>query len=445
MKLTADEFRARILLQAMLPPLPKAPPPASPETVKAGVEVVVLQDFMSDSGAQDKVLLKEGQVGVVKKLNDAGHASIDFEAHRKLQWVAKSHLHQLGLHLPEEPANTADDDVEYVSSFKRRMRAEFEEALEYSLQRRVKRMEQRLNLVRQQTGSGSVKPAPAAAVATPPQSEDNSSMDPLTKSLADALRSKPLVKAYGPSGTQERLADPPEKEEEAVNESVTLKLTLQSLEQNVAARRRQIASLNQQVATCQDLCRSMKEQADQAVEREKAIRHNAVDLRDVHREQIARQSQRVTELQRSVEKSEQCATTYRTEFRKQRRYLVQCERISAFGGRNTSSKHPAGDIALALQPLPFHEERPETWDVGTAIANPYNVDSWPFEPNVLARRTFHQGGTLEPFQEEDEDDLEEDKRRLRSFVPGLRLPRRDSEEHDDNEDYDGPTGTSRSF
>eukprot|EP00429_Kryptoperidinium_foliaceum_P136779 CAMPEP_0176264406 /NCGR_PEP_ID=MMETSP0121_2-20121125/41614_1 /TAXON_ID=160619 /ORGANISM="Kryptoperidinium foliaceum, Strain CCMP 1326" /LENGTH=90 /DNA_ID=CAMNT_0017604411 /DNA_START=42 /DNA_END=310 /DNA_ORIENTATION=- len=60
---------------------------------------------MSDSGATDKVLLKKGQSGVVKRINASGHASINFEDHKKLQWVTAANLRRLATEreLLEEP------------------------------------------------------------------------------------------------------------------------------------------------------------------------------------------------------------------------------------------------------------------------------------------------------------------------------------------------------
>merc|ERR1711957_261782 len=98
---------------------------------------------------------------------------------------------------------------------------------------------------------------------------------------------------------------------------------------------------------------------------------------------------------------------------------------------------------MASRPIMLaDEEEPETWDVGTAFANPYVCDSWPFEPNVLANRTFKQEGTMEPCKEETKEDMENEKMRL----PNLRaLPMPGRFDDDDSEDDMAPAGTSRSL
>ena len=54
----------------------------------------------------------------------------------------------------------------------------------------------------------------------------------------------------------------------------------------------------------------------------------------------------------------------------------------------TRKRHPAGEIFCPPSPyLDDDEHYGELWDVATGGgANPYNVDSWPMEPNVLAQK-----------------------------------------------------------
>ena len=51
------------------------------------------------------------------------------------------------------------------------------------------------------------------------------------------------------------------------------------------------------------------------------------------------------------------------------------------------------------------------------VANPYVCDSWPFEPNVLAKRT-PQESAMPTFEEETEEELREAERGLRSSEHG---------------------------
>merc|ERR1712137_844726 len=104
-------------------------------------------------------------------------------------------------------------------------------------------------------------------------------------------------------------------------------------------------------------------------------------------------------------------------------YMYDKER----GGSDRLNKFPAGDVFLVPQPLPMDEEKgSDPWDVGTSIANPYEVDSWPFEPNVLARRTPKEApmGDAASVAEETLEDLMEAQRPSRTNPfqgPGLNL------------------------
>ncbi|CAJ1379846.1 unnamed protein product [Effrenium voratum] len=73
-------------------------------------------------------------------------------------------------------------------------------------------------------------------------------------------------------------------------------------------------------------------------------------------------------------------------------------------------RHPAGEIFLAPPPVVLDDDEPQDepmWDVGTSHCNPYCVDSWPFEPNVLAAKASAQPN-LNHWDEGDEDDEYDD-------------------------------------
>lgn len=58
------------------------------------------------------------------------------------------------------------------------------------------------------------------------------------------------------------------------------------------------------------------------------------------------------------------------------------------------SRPPKVFIAPPPVTRPYEDEDGEEegpgWNVGASHCNPYKVDSWPFEPNVLAQRMSHQ-------------------------------------------------------
>lgn len=121
------------------------------------------------------------------------------------------------------------------------------------------------------------------------------------------------------------------------------------------------------------------------------------------------------------------------------------------GGPEAIKNHPCGEVFVAPMPTPMGDDLPKVWDVGNAIANPYVCDSWPFEPNFLARRT-PQEMLMAPCAEETEDDiLEEEGKRRNPFRPGfaLRLPNPGHSDDEDGDDFDGryqgPSDTARSL
>jgi len=465
----AQDVGARLALRAFWPlrpepaqrrrPVAKARP-REVKAIETASNVVVCEDFMSDSGAQDKVLLKVGERGVVKKIIDSGHASIDFEDHKKLQWVSKGNLHKLkvaadGADAVSEPDDEGADEEEdplpnpCSSSLRRQVLEQLNDALDAGFARRLERLEKKFELLQRGpaacAGAAALK-SDAAVVsptfAPPPRVSTKS----LSRALARALRTKPPGKRYGPTEKQEKFVDPPEKDEDVVPESMTLSLTLQCTKQNVASRRRQIVSLREQVLACQDICATVQERVEAACASEKALLSDASLLVQMHGDGMNRRRTRVQELTKDFNKSEEKAKRVQIIFHDQRRYLMQHERVAAImDGFTFLARHKAGDVALVPQPLPFDEEPPESRDVATAIANPYNVDSWPFEPNVLARRTFNQEVPMERFIEETKEDLEKERLRFRNpFWPEVRLPQQKADDDDQVDAYGAPSTTSRS-
>ncbi|CAD7938945.1 unnamed protein product [Amoebophrya sp. A120] len=79
--------------------------------------------------------------------------------------------------------------------------------------------------------------------------------------------------------------------------------------------------------------------------------------------------------------------------KQQRQFFKHTETFGDSPIEITKQKHPAGEIFMPPPPLADEDEDAygDLWDVGTgAGANPYNVDSWPLEPNVLAQKINKQ-------------------------------------------------------
>lgn len=167
-------------------------------------------------------------------------------------------------------------------------------------------------------------------------------------------------------------------------------------------------------------------------------------LHGAHSEKVGRHRSRLKQIADSLSDTRSQAKYYRSLAQQQRAYFLQRERVAVQGGSKLLARHPTGEIFLVPLPAAIGDDTPKhVWDVGTAIANPYVCDSWPFEPNVLARRCF-QEAPMSPFSEEtpeDLEDLEEERESLRyPFRSGMQLPPA-SDDDDDDDAY--PTGTAR--
>jgi hypothetical protein len=109
--------------------------------------------------------------------------------------------------------------------------------------------------------------------------------------------------------------------------------------------------------------------------------------------------------------------------KRQRAFFMQSERV-ATEGVNIFRKHPAGELFLAPPPVYLEDDidedpRKPPWDIGTSHINPYTIDSWPFEPNVLAQKASAEPNL--PRWEEEDGMVDSD----------------DSEDADSREDYCG--------
>lgn len=360
------------------------------------------------------------------------------------------------------------EEADSSSKLHRKVRDEVDGILKGSLMRRLEQLEQKVqqewrkDLAKGSTDLAAAASSTATSAASRPVStrcssetqmegvEDSAAdVRSLSEAVAQALRTavrcaKPPQKAFGPTKRQEQLLDPPEKVEEIVREVDTLRATLRSLEGTLGNRERQIGALLQQLETCKSMLQECQEEARVATDSLSQLQADPGLLKQTQADRMTRRRARVAALAAKLEWSTSQARHYRALAQQQRAFFLQSERVAVSGGKMAITRHPAGEVALVPQPPTMDDEKPEVWDVGTAIADPYRVDSWPFEPNVLAKRA-PQESSMQPFVEETEEDLMEEDRRFRNpFRSGfnLRLPAHGDE---DDERYDGPSETSRSL
>jgi len=361
---------------------------------------------------------------------------------------------------PVSRATGGGDDIgppkEHMSTLQQQLRAEMEDVLRASLQRRLKRIEQKVRILCSDGGVNLTSATSSVAVSgatfgpsVSVQTEDSEAAQRLITVLERSLQSAEMAsrttqKTYGPSGKQSKLPDPvDEKRDDLVLEEKCMENSLTDLVRALNSRERQIGALQSQLDSCKNMC---KEKEDATTAAKNALRelvaHPASPPR-IHEERLCRLRQRVAELRRNLDNTQEKAMHYQKLAEQQRRYYLQNERVAIHGDR--LRRHPAGEISQVPRPLPLGDMKAEGFDVGTAIANPYICDSWPFEPNVLAQRTSKEA-TMQMCIEETPEDLEEECMRLHFLQLRLPTPGRGYDDEDDFDDhYTSPSETARSL
>eukprot|EP00933_Yihiella_yeosuensis_P062330 TRINITY_DN65285_c0_g1_i1.p1 TRINITY_DN65285_c0_g1~~TRINITY_DN65285_c0_g1_i1.p1 ORF type:complete len:498 (-),score=133.19 TRINITY_DN65285_c0_g1_i1:221-1714(-) len=250
-------------------------------------------------------------------------------------------------------------------------------------------------------------------------------------------------KEFGPTDRQLGLRDPPEKHFYGYDEEEAEQISLGTLQRNLGKRDAQTTELHKQLRVARQELWLRAAEARDAKARLQAL------LADPSRGSAA-QAEAIQTLQSEVrDLSTQLADTQFKErqwsaiAKRQRAFFMQSERMS----QETTSllrRHPAGDIFLAPPPVLLEDEeiRDEPlWDVGTSHCNPYCVDSWPFEPNVLAARASAAPNLNRWDEGEDEDyeeccdDEEDEEQLLRAW--GRREGGPQPPHHAEDEEMDG--------
>lgn len=375
-----------------------------------------------------------------------------------------------------------DDSVPTTSTFHRHLRAEFDDVLKASLSRRHSRLERHVNRLIEGQGNGNNNAqeqeniehkaatngngnlAPASTSVNDEGVQTNSSgsqdywleerkwgdtrpdqklADSFVKAYNRAVQSTwPLQKKWGPSRRQNNFEDPPYKEEKLEKEVVTIRATLATLNQNVNSRERQLGSLKAQIAEAKKIEREDEGNVAQVEETLRQVQDPS-KLPSAQEKRRKLQKEAHDKVEKDLKEAKAEATRYQGLVKQQHAFFMQAETIYCQErGAERMQRFPAGEVFLVPQPLPMDDDKGgDSWDVGTAVANPYEVDSWPFEPNVLARRCPKEC-PMDNVTEETLEDLMEAQRpgRTNPFRgPGLNLNLRNDEEDD------GPTTTSRSL
>mmetsp|Transcript_22338 Transcript_22338/g.63994 ORF Transcript_22338/g.63994 Transcript_22338/m.63994 type:complete len:522 (-) Transcript_22338:252-1817(-) len=248
--------------------------------------------------------------------------------------------------------------------------------------------------------SSALRPAPP-----PPES-----VSPAPPSVG-AEEASPLL--FGPTDRQNELADPVEKCLIGIDQEVSLRQSFHTVRQVLYKRDTQTTALQRELREARQQLWLQTAEAKAAKERLLDVVSDPERVPLAQAEALDQLRAEVRDLSSRLADSREQEKNWSSIARRQRQYFLQTEHIGQEGAM-ILRRHPAGEVFIASAPItqPYEEEDREErgtgWNVGTSHCNPYQVDSWPFEPNVLAARASRQPG-LEDCEEEPEDcDEDED-------------------------------------
>ncbi|CAJ1333009.1 unnamed protein product [Effrenium voratum] len=215
-------------------------------------------------------------------------------------------------------------------------------------------------------------------------------------------------KQFGPTERQLDLPDPPEKgglfdEDEAHRHS------LHTLQRVLSKRDAQTTELHHQLRETRQELWQQSAEARAATARLNTYLADVTKAPQEQAEAILRLQNEVQDLSGQLAEARHQEKQWAAIANRQRAFFRQSE-VLAQEGMQILRRHPAGEIFLAPPPVVLDDDEPQDepmWDVGTSHCNPYCVDSWPFEPNVLAAKASAQPN-LNHWDEGDEDDEYDD-------------------------------------
>eukprot|EP00929_Paragymnodinium_shiwhaense_P112222 TRINITY_DN80486_c0_g1_i1.p1 TRINITY_DN80486_c0_g1~~TRINITY_DN80486_c0_g1_i1.p1 ORF type:complete len:555 (+),score=130.45 TRINITY_DN80486_c0_g1_i1:78-1742(+) len=212
--------------------------------------------------------------------------------------------------------------------------------------------------------------------------------------------------SFGPTLRQLELIDPPEKDCPDFGEGIALQQSLQTVQRQLGRRDSQTQELTRQLRKCQQSLRLQTTDAKTAAKRLKDLMTDPSLAPRYQAEELHRLREDIAALSRRLSDTKHAEMYWSLVARWQRAFFMQNERLSP-EGRHLVNTHPAGEIFLAPAPVLLDDDEEEdgrkAFDIATAVINPYVTDSWPFEPNVLAQRTFQQDPPMQGIEEEEED------------------------------------------
>lgn len=279
-----------------------------------------------------------------------------------------------------------------------------------------------------------LEPQSSALPASPPSPPSLSSAD-LARDILnspDGLQELREGLCFGPTERQRAQVDPPEKASFLVDEETSLKQSLAVMQRQLGKRDAQTTELHRQLRECRQSLWLQTQESRLDRQRLHDILSDPAKMPGSQAEELKRLQVRAKELSDMLAEARAQEMQWSTIAKRQRAFFMQSERM-AQDSANAIRKHPAGEIFLAPPPVCLEDDgerhdRP-SWDIGTLEANPYAVDSWPFEPNAMAQRAA-QEPDLCGWAEGEDEDLHDPE----SEVEGM-----DSEDEGLESCSDGPT------
>jgi len=194
---------------------------------------------------------------------------------------------------------------------------------------------------------------------------------------------------FGPTLRQLNLPDPPEPARQDIQEDSSLKVSLFTVQRSLNKRNVQTQELKRQLTECQKALWQQSFEARTTSKQLKDVLSDPSLAPKAQAEELKKLRQQIEELSSRLANAKSDATHWSSIAKQQRVFFHQTE-IIAQEGPQLVKRHPCGEIFLAHPPICLEGEEEEStnshFDVGTAEMNPYTTDSWPFEPNVLARK-----------------------------------------------------------
>lgn len=229
---------------------------------------------------------------------------------------------------------------------------------------------------------------------------------------AEACQGSGPPKQFGPTDRQSCSPDPPEKCY-AANEEESQRNSLFTLQRVLSKRDAQTTELHRQLRETRQQLWQQTAEARAATARLHAYLADESRAPHEQAEAILRLQHEVKDLSSQLAEARQQEQQWATIASRQRIFFRQSE-VLAQEGLQILRRHPAGEIFLAPPPVVLDDDESQDermWDVGSSHCNPYCVDSWPFEPNVLAAKASVQPNLnqWDEGQEDDDDyDIDED-------------------------------------